>query len=106
TAAWSCSRGTSPAGGGRAASPPSRARRISPDRRTGCVGPRSVPARTLELVVLVGEEHVEAGQRAVAAADVRLQPDLRVVREIGGVDLLLQGPQPVAHHHDLVEEAV
>src|SRR5215204_1677806 len=62
------------------------------------------PRRTPELIVFFGEEHVEAGERSVAAADVALQLDLHVFRQVGGVDLLFERAQPVAQHHDLVKE--
>ena len=35
----------------------------------------------LELILFLGEQHVEAGQRSVAAADVALQLDLHVFRQ-------------------------
>ena len=60
-----------------------------------------------ELIALVGEEHVERRQRAVAAGDVLLHLDLLVIRELRvRVDLLLQDAELVADHHDLVEERV
>ena len=59
---------------------------------------------TLELIVLVGKQHVEAGQRAVAAADVGLQLHLHVFGQVGRVDLLLERAQAVPQHHDLVKE--
>ena len=61
-------------------------------------------ARSLELIFFVGKEDVEAGQRSVAAADVRLQLHLDVFRQIRRVDLLLERAQPVPQHHDLVKE--
>ena len=60
----------------------------------------------LELIVLLGEQHVEAGQRSVAARDVSLQLDLEILRQLGGVELLLERAQAVAQHHDLVEEGL
>ena len=54
--------------------------------------PRHLSAGALELVVLVGEEDVEAGERAVAAADVALQLHLHILGQVGAVDLLLERP--------------
>ena len=61
-------------------------------------------ARPLELIQFLRKQHVEARQRSVAAADVALQLDFDIFREIGGVDLLLERPQAVPQHDDLVEE--
>src|SRR5581483_1076003 len=63
--------------------------------------------RALEPVVVIPEQHVERGKRAVASRDVLLQPELLVLRELGvAVDPLLQQSQAVADHHDLVEEGL
>src|SRR5690349_13687328 len=59
--------------------------------------------RPFEVIFLVAEEHVEGGQRAVTAGDVLLQVELVFGFELGvTIDLLLEDPQPVAQHHDLV----
>src|SRR4051794_12421349 len=62
---------------------------------------RPAPAK---LIVLVGEEHVEAGERAVAAGDVALELDLRVLGHVHRIDLLLERAEAVPEHHHLVEE--
>jgi hypothetical protein len=64
----------------------------------------SVAACAFELILFVGEQHVEARERPVTSADVRLELHLRILREIGRVDVLLERAQPVSEHHDLVEE--
>src|SRR4029079_3460093 len=61
-----------------------------------------IAAAALELISLVGKQHVEARQRSVTSADVALQLHLHIVRQVGGVHLLLERPQPVPHHDDLV----
>ena len=58
------------------------------------------------MVLLVGKQHVEAGQRAVARRDVALQPDLLVLRQRHAIDLLLQGAKAIADHDNLVEEGL
>src|SRR5262249_45949192 len=55
---------------------------------------------------LFREKHIEAGERAVTAADVALQLDLHVFGQIGRVHLLLERPQAVAQHHDFMEEGL
>ena len=70
------------------------------------IGGILVSAASLELILFVGEEHVEARERAVAAADVALQLHLRVIGQVGGVHLLLERPQTVPQHDDLVEEGL
>src|SRR5687767_38952 len=66
---------------------------------------RKIPAPSasapFELIALLGEQDVEAGQRSVAAADVALELHLDVRRELRGVDLLFQRAQPVPDHDDL-----
>ena len=64
----------------------------------------SLTAAALELIALVGEQHIERRQRTVTAAHVRLQLHLRVVRQLGRVHLLLERSQAIPQHHDLVEE--
>src|SRR5207237_6194852 len=59
-----------------------------------------------ELIVVPGEEDVEARQRSVAARDVSLQLQLDVFRQLGRIDVLLERPQAIAQHDDLVEEGV
>src|SRR6266568_538992 len=60
-----------------------------------------------EAVLLVPEEDVERGERAVAAGHVLLHLDLlRVGQLLVRVDPLLEHAEPVADHHDLVEEGV
>ena len=62
---------------------------------------------SFEPVLAIGEEHVERGERAVAAGDVRLELHLvRVGEAVVRVDLLLEHAELVADHHDLVEEDV
>src|SRR5262245_50510486 len=65
---------------------------------------RLFTAAALELLALVREEHVEAGQRAVTAADVTLELHLLSLWKIRGVDVLLERAEPVSQHHHLVEE--
>src|SRR5688572_5179844 len=72
-------------------------------RLPGSIGVAPAP---LELILVGGEEDVEAGQRSIAAADVALQLDLHVVRQAGGVDLLLEGAEPIPQHDDFVEEGL
>src|SRR5690242_660546 len=66
----------------------------------------SLGAGAFELIVLVGKEHVEARQRSVTAADVGLELQLDVCGRVHGVHLLLERPQAVANHDDLVEEGL
>src|SRR6185503_15165687 len=68
-----------------------------------CQGGGSLPA-ALELVFLVSKEDVEACEGSITAADVALQLDLHIFRYIDCVDLLLQRPQAISQHHDLVKE--
>jgi hypothetical protein len=57
-----------------------------------------------ELILPVREEHIEGRKRPVTGGDVLLQLDLLVVAELGvPVDLLLEDPQLVANHDDLVK---
>src|SRR5262249_14730166 len=67
--------------------PSVRAPSTSSEKRFTSGGVMSVSTGALELVVFVGEQDVEAGQRAVAARDVALQLHLRIVGHVGGVDL-------------------
>src|SRR6266480_4636682 len=55
--------------------------------------PRSclVAAAPLELILIVCEEHVEAGERSVTAADIALQFHLHLVGQLGRVHMLLEG---------------
>src|SRR5262245_49230871 len=78
--------------------------RYSP-MRDPCTGPRArnlIAARALELIALLREQHVEARQRSVAAADITLQLDFDIFRQVRGIDLLLERPQAVPQHDDLV----
>ncbi|HXG72477.1 MAG TPA: hypothetical protein VNJ04_17885, partial [Gemmatimonadaceae bacterium] len=52
-------------------------------------------AAPFELIGLFRKEHVEAGQRAIASADIALELDLHVGRHVRRVDLLLERPQAV-----------
>src|SRR5581483_10319295 len=61
-------------------------------------------AGAFELVLFIGEQDVEAGERAVAAGDVGLQLHLGVLGQVRRVDLLFERAQAVSQHHDLVEE--
>src|SRR6188474_3512704 len=69
-------------------------------------GSKLFSSGSLELVVLLGEQHVEAGEGSVAARDVSLQLDLEIFRQLGGVELLLERAEAVAQHDDLVEEGL
>src|SRR5450631_4543154 len=62
---------------------------------------------THELIVTVREQHVEGGERAIAAGDVLLELHLLVVGELGVcVYLLLEDTQLVPDEHDLVKQRV
>src|SRR5687767_7673841 len=68
-------------------------------------GPSFVLASaSLELVRLVRRENVAAGKRTVASARLALQLHLYIHGGLGGVHLLLERPETIPHHHDLVEE--
>src|SRR5688572_2363247 len=66
----------------------------------------SFAAAALELIALVGEQHVEAGERPVAAAHIGLQLQLDIVGQVRGAHLLLKRPQTVAQHDHLMEEGI
>src|SRR6476661_7917936 len=59
---------------------------------------RLLAAAALELVALVREKDVEAGQRAVAAADVTLELHLFCLWQVRGIDMLLERAKPVSQH--------
>src|SRR4051794_22207149 len=74
-------------------------------QRTEAITVSVLAAAAPETVVPIPEEHVEGGERAVAAGDVRLHVHLLRVGELGvAVDLLLQYARAVADHPPLVEE--
>src|SRR5262245_25688777 len=81
-----------------------RSRRARARRRWTAGVASALLAAALELIGVVGEQHVEAGERAVAAGDVALELHLQIRVDLERVDLLLERPQPVPDHHDLVEE--
>src|SRR5262245_28817947 len=60
----------------------------------------SVSRGSLELVGIVGEQHVETGERPITPAHVGLQLHLDVVGQVGGVDLLFERTEPVPQHDD------
>src|SRR4051794_11278764 len=63
-----------------------------------------VAPAAFELIRLVREQDVEAGQRSVAAADVALKFHFVGLGQIRGVDLLLERPQAVPQHDHLMKE--
>src|SRR5688500_446052 len=65
---------------------------------------RSVACAALELIGVVGEEHVEAGQRAIASAHVGLQLHLHILWQVRRVHLLFERAKAISQHHPLVKE--
>src|SRR5438093_11243717 len=61
-------------------------------------------AAPLELILIVCEENVEAGERSVTAADIALQFHLHLVGQLGRVHMLLERAEAIAQHDDFVEE--
>src|SRR5450432_3804426 len=92
---------------GPALGPQAASRPASVASATGAARRLLVALLTDELIFTVGEENVERRQRSVAAGHVLLELHLLVAGELRvRVDLLLEDPQAVADHHDLVEERV
>src|SRR6266436_2933151 len=60
-----------------------------------------------ELVVLILEQDVERGERAVTARDILLQVKLvRIAQFVARVHLLLENSQVIPNHDDFVEECL
>src|SRR5438874_12795538 len=58
-----------------------------------------------KLILLLLEQNIERGQRAIAASDVLLHLDLICITQfIARVYLLLEHAQVVANHNDLMKE--
>src|SRR5690606_15650879 len=58
-------------------------------------------------ILLVLEQHIKSGERAITTRDVLLYSNLVFIAEfLVRVDILFEHSQPVAQHHDLMKEII